>query len=153
MNIIDIKCQKPILKVEGKWNGIKTLITNMFDLAKALKIPPEYITKFMGSSQGSQSKYDINTGKSTINGKIELSTILTILNEFIKKFVLCEKCKLPETIMNIDNKDIIHMKCNACGHDTLADQQEKLYNFILNHPPPKQMIMEDIKKKKKLKQL
>jgi len=53
--------------------------------------------------------------------------------------------------MNIDNKDIIHMKCNACGHDTLADQQEKLYNFILNHPPPKQMIMEDIKKKEEIK--
>jgi translation initiation factor 5 len=131
------KMPKPILKVEGKGNGIKTVIPNMLDISKALKIPPEYITKYFGFS-GSQSKYDANTGKAVVNGKLDMITAMATFNEFIKKFILCSKCKLPETFMSVDTKEVIHMKCNACGYDTIVDNQEKLSAFIINHPPPKQ---------------
>jgi len=38
----------PVLttKIEGKGNGIKTVIPNMSDVARALSRPPTYTTKF-----------------------------------------------------------------------------------------------------------
>lgn len=37
------KMPKMILKIEGKGNGIKTNITNLVDVAKALDVHPECI--------------------------------------------------------------------------------------------------------------
>lgn len=37
-----------IAKVEGKENGIKTVIVNMIDTAKAINQPPRYPTKYFG---------------------------------------------------------------------------------------------------------
>jgi translation initiation factor 5 len=36
------------VKVEGRGNGIKTVIVNMSDIAKSLARPPAYPTKFFG---------------------------------------------------------------------------------------------------------
>ena len=46
-----------ILKIEGKGNGIKTNIVNLYDVAKALRVPEEYPLKFLGIEQGSQITY------------------------------------------------------------------------------------------------
>ena len=39
------KMPKLVAKVEGKGNGIKTVIVNMVDVARALSRPPTYVTK------------------------------------------------------------------------------------------------------------
>ena len=39
------KMPKLVAKVEGKGNGIKTVIVNMVDVARALARPPTYVTK------------------------------------------------------------------------------------------------------------
>lgn len=41
-------------QVEGKGNGIKTVIVNMADIAKALNRPAAYPTKFFGTERGAQ---------------------------------------------------------------------------------------------------
>lgn len=127
------KMPKFVLKVTGKGNGVKTIITNMQDVAKALKIQGSYITKYIGFF-GSRSSFDPETGKAIINGKMNYDDALKYLNEFIKKFILCSKCKLPETLMSVD-ENIVHMTCNACGFDALVSSQDKLYNFIIKNPP------------------
>lgn len=40
--------------IEGRGNGIKTLIPNMSDIAKALSRPPSYPTKYFGCELGAQ---------------------------------------------------------------------------------------------------
>ena len=41
-------------KVEGKGNGIKTVIDNCIDVSRALSRPPEYVSKHFGFELGAQ---------------------------------------------------------------------------------------------------
>ena len=46
-------------KVEGKGNGIKTVLVNMVDVARALSRPPTYVTKYFGCELGAQTNADV----------------------------------------------------------------------------------------------
>ena len=50
--------------MEGKGNGIKTVIVNMVDVARALLRPPTYVTKYFGCELGAQTQFDIKVKKS-----------------------------------------------------------------------------------------
>ena len=52
--------------MEGKGNGIKTVIVNMVDVARALLRPPTYVTKYFGCELGAQTQFDIKVGKVTV---------------------------------------------------------------------------------------
>lgn len=52
------KMPKIIAKVEGKGNGIKTVLVNMSEVAKALNRPPTYPTKYFGCELGAQTQLD-----------------------------------------------------------------------------------------------
>ena len=54
-------------KIEGKGNGIKTVIVNMTDIAKSLSRPPMYPTKFFGCELGAQVKGDEKTDRYIVN--------------------------------------------------------------------------------------
>ena len=55
-------------KIEGRGNGIKTVITNMVDISKALHCDPAYPTKFFGIELGAQSKFNEETDRAIVNG-------------------------------------------------------------------------------------
>lgn len=141
MNIGDIqdehyryKMPKLMTKIEGKGNGIKTVITNMVDIATALNRSPDLPTKYFGTELGALSKFDTKLEKAIVNGKHEQDTLIRLLNSFIKKFVLCGKCGNPETTFRV-TKSNIYMDCKACGHTTTVPSTEKLTTYILKHPP------------------
>ena len=52
-----------IAKVEGKGNGIKTVIVNMVEIGKALQRPPSYPCKFFGCELGAQTQMDPKIGR------------------------------------------------------------------------------------------
>jgi len=88
----------PVLltKVEGKGNGIKTVIPNMSDVARALSRPPTYPTKFFGSELGAQTSVDEKNDRYIVNGAHDATRLRELLDAFIDKFVLCGSCKNPE---------------------------------------------------------
>src|SRR5207253_1374557 len=58
------------------------------------------------------------------------------LDGFISKFVLCKKCKNPETDVQIKDERIT-LDCKACGQRTDVDPRHKLSSFILKNQPKK----------------
>ena len=126
------KMPKLTAKVEGSGNGIKTVITNMAAIARALGRPPAYPTKYFGCELGAQ--VTMNQELYVVNGSHDPDKLLNLLYAFIRKFVLCAKCNNPETSLIVSNQ--IKQKCIACGHEaTIPKTLHKLTTYIINHPP------------------
>jgi len=131
------KMPRLMAKVEGRGNGIKTCIVNMGEVARAIKRPPQYVTKFFGNDLGAQSTYTNKEGegeRSIVRGAHQVEDLRTSLDKFIEKYVCCENCHLPEIDMFI-KKGIIQGRCNACGWQGELDNVDKLAAFILKNPP------------------
>jgi len=123
-------------KVEGKGNGIKTVVVNAVDVAKALARPATYPIKFFGCELGAQTQFDIKHDRYIVNGSHDANRLQDLLDGFIKKFVLCPACENPETTLNCNQKkQIITQRCKACGNSGLLDMRHKLTTFILRNPP------------------
>jgi len=129
------KMPQLLVKVEGRGNGIKTVIPNMVDIAKALARPPSYPTKFFGCELGAQTTLDEKNERYIVNGAHDANRLRELLAAFIDKFVLCPSCKNPETDLYITKQEMIYRDCKACGHRQDVDMRHKLTTFILRNPP------------------
>lgn len=135
-------------KVEGKGNGIKTVIVNMVDIARALARPPTYVTKYFGCELGAQTQFDIKGERYIVNGCHDAAKMQDMLDGFIKKFVLCEQCDNPETVLKV-KKNLIGASCKACGHIFTLDMRHKLTTFIIKNPPEKDIDAQGVSLTKK----
>ena len=124
-----------LTKIEGKGNGIKTVVPNMSDVARALSRPPMYPTKFFGCELGAQVTGDEKNDRYIVNGAHDAAKLRELLDGFIEKFVLCKSCKNPETDLIITKNDEIIRDCKACGERTGVDMRHKLTTYIIKNPP------------------
>ncbi|UKK01048.2 eukaryotic translation initiation factor 5 [Theileria orientalis] len=120
-------------RIEGRGNGTKTNISNMGDIARALKRPPTYATKFFGCELGAMSKFEEAEEKALINGAHTESSLATVLDKFIEMYVLCQKCQLPETEVLVKRGEL-HSSCNACGHKGVLDMTHKAASYMIKNP-------------------
>eukprot|EP00069_Balaena_mysticetus_P008356 bmy_05892T0 len=120
------KMPRLIAKVEGKGNGIKTVIVNMVDVAKALNRPPTYPTKYFGCELGAQTQFDVKNDRYIVNGSHEANKLQDMLDGFIKKFVLCPECENPETDLEEEEDD-------DWGEDTTEEAQRRRMDEISDH--------------------
>jgi translation initiation factor 5 len=127
----------PVLltKIEGKGNGIKTVVPNMSDVARALSRPPTYPTKFFGSELGAQTSVDEKNDRYIVNGAHDANRLRELLDAFIDKFVLCGSCKNPETDLIITKNEMIVRDSKACGERTGVDMRHRLSTYIIKNPP------------------
>lgn len=130
------KMEKLVSKIEGKGNGIKTVVANLTSVAQSLARPPAYVIKYFGFELGAQTNINPADDRWIINGAHEAAKLQDYLDGFISKFVLCKKCKNPETEMEIKD-DRITLDCKACGQRTDVDPRLKLSSFILKNQPKK----------------
>lgn len=123
-------------KIEGKGNGIKTVIVNLSSVASSLARPGAYVIKYFGFELGAQTNTNPADDRWIINGAHEASKLQDYLDGFINKFVLCKKCKNPETDVIIKDGHIV-LDCKACGQRSDVDLRLKLSGFILKNQPKK----------------
>jgi translation initiation factor 5 len=117
-------------KIEGKGNGIKTVIVNISDLAMSLHREPGEVNKFFGCEIGAQTTYNEKDDKAIVNGAHTDQVLQSCVHKYIEAFVLCPSCKLPETDYKIKNGCIFH-RCKACGAKDMVDMGHKLCTYIL----------------------
>jgi len=142
------KMPQLLVKVEGRGNGIKTVIPNMADIGKALARPASYPTKFFGCELGAQTTFDEKNERYIVNGAHDAGRLRELLATFIDKFVLCASCKNPETDLYITKDQTIYRDCKACGHRADVDMKHKLTTFILKNPPENAKKSKSSKKSK-----
>jgi len=89
------------------------------DVAKALRVPYEYVLRFISAELGTINEVIKDPKslkvKALVNGAHNYSKILELIDKFIAKYVLCPKCHIPEIVMKVKKKDIT-CKCYSCGH-------------------------------------
>eukprot|EP00425_Heterocapsa_triquetra_P034094 CAMPEP_0195096900 /NCGR_PEP_ID=MMETSP0448-20130528/51818_1 /TAXON_ID=66468 /ORGANISM="Heterocapsa triquestra, Strain CCMP 448" /LENGTH=464 /DNA_ID=CAMNT_0040131347 /DNA_START=149 /DNA_END=1543 /DNA_ORIENTATION=- len=131
------KMPRIVSKKECRGNGSKTCIVNMGDVARALKRPPQYTTKWFGYELGALASYTKNDRegeRAVLRGHHETSTFQGLLDKFISKYVCCEGCHLPEIDMRVKKGDVVG-KCMACGWLGSLDNAHKLAAYITKNPP------------------
>jgi translation initiation factor 5 len=127
------KMPKMVTKIEGRGNGIKTVIANMVDIAKALRVHPSYPTKYLGIELGAQSKFGEDE-RAILNGAHQHADLALLLNKFISIFVLCPRCKYPEITLEVKH-NVIRYDCAACGQTDLLPTTHKLTQHVRKYPP------------------
>lgn len=130
MNNIDIT-------LTGCGNGCFTYLNNLEIIAVQINNNPKTIIKYIGFCLGSK----INDEKYWVQGHHKNDKIQEIIFHFIKVFVLCTKCSIPELVYNIEKnnkKDTIKTHCSGCGFDhiiigiTLNKNNKKIFDKLLN---------------------
>ena len=122
---------------QGSGNGIKTKWINLPEVSNALKVPVEYPLKFIGRELGSNT--EIKANSYLINGSHTADKMQEVLDKFIKKYVLCPKCKLPEIHGKISikkEKGEIRCLCRSCGALSKLDSTHDFASYIKRSPPP-----------------
>lgn len=133
-----------VTKIEGRGNGIKTVVVNMADVAKALRCNPAYTTKYFGIELGAQTKWTEEKERAVVNGAHQTNDMQAILTRFIAKFILCAGCGLPEIKREV-KRGTIRTDCAACGAANEIGGNHKLIGYIVKNAG-------DTSKKKKKKE-
>lgn len=145
-NFYRYKMEKIQSKIEGKGNGIKTVIVNLTSIANSLARPGAYVIKYFGFELGAQTNNNPADDRWIINGAHEASKLQDYLDGFINKFVLCKECKNPETEVIFKDENIV-LDCKACGKRSLVDPRLKLSGFIMKNQPSKKNKKDKAEKK------
>jgi len=129
-------------KVEGRGNGIKTVIPNISELGFSLHRDAGEVNKFFGCELGAQTTFNVKDDRAVVNGSHTDAALQGMVHKYVESFVLCPQCGLPETKYKIRSGCIYH-NCAACGAVEMVDMEHKLCTYIL---------AQDKKKKKEKKE-
>lgn len=140
------------IQVIGKNKMVRTQFLNIDDVSKALGIPATYIPHYIAKTIGTQTKNDPNKKQTYISGEYSLDVLEKLILQFIKEFVLCRQCELPELIYSPRKKNC-RVKCQSCGWRTSFRKMEsqrsninaKFWKWAINNPPPKSKEYESLR--------
>ena len=101
-----------IQKVEGHFEGKKTILTNFFQIASHLRRNPEHFQKFLLKELAAAGQKEGD--RLVLNNKVPSAKINQKVEQYAKEFVICNECKKPDTeLIKQDRFSFIH--CLACG--------------------------------------
>jgi len=101
-----------IPKIEGHFEGKKTILTNFLQIASHIRRKPEHFQKFILRELATSG--NIEGDRLILNNKIPSAKINSKIEDYVKEFVLCKECKKPDTeIIKEDRLTFVH--CLACG--------------------------------------
>lgn len=122
-----------ITKVEGNGNGIKTVFPNIHEVCNTINRPESVMMKFFQFELGTQKTVSTKDDKFIVTGSRTQETMQEKVYSFITKFVLCKHCRNPETVVLVDAKDRVTLKCSACGKSSQVSSTERCTGLLATH--------------------
>ena len=101
-----------IPKIEGHFEGKKTVLTNFFQIASHIRRNPEHFQKFLLKELATSGQKEGE--RFVLNNKIPSAKINSKIEEYVNEFVLCKECEKPDTEIIKEGK-INFIRCLACG--------------------------------------
>jgi translation initiation factor 5 len=112
------KMPKMVIHTENK-NGGTTIISNIDDIALNLgRHSKKDLVKYFKKNLSCNVTYDNKKGI-VIPAKKDIEELTSILESYIKKYVICPICKIPETTIE-ESKKKITLTCAACGGTSIV---------------------------------
>ena len=101
-----------IPKIEGHFEGKKTILTNFNQVAAHIRRDPEHFKKYLSRELATPIIQEKD--KTILNKKISSKQINPKIEQYVKDFVICRECGKPDTqIEKEDRTNFLH--CLACG--------------------------------------
>jgi len=101
-----------ILKVKGHHEGTRTIITNFAQVVACLRRDANHVMKFLNKELASSS--EVRGDRLILSRKLPSKDINDKIEKYANLFVLCPKCKKPDTELD-DDKGKAFLRCLACG--------------------------------------
>ena len=102
-----------IPKVKGHIQGNSTIISNLPTIADIFNRPMQHILKFLNKELAAKGL--IKKEQYLIfNTKLSARRINEKIEEYARRYVLCEDCGKPETKLE-KSGETLFLRCNACG--------------------------------------
>jgi translation initiation factor 5 len=118
----------------GKTDNWTTYFLNSEMIAKKINRPSIYFGKYISHALSCQMKQDKDKKCLTFKGNYSNELITKYFLEFVKMYLLCQKCDYPETTLLIEKSKELQAHCESCGNDfTLKTRIDKVYDFIKNN--------------------
>jgi len=123
-----------LTKTESGGNGVKTVFANIEDVSAAIFREADVLHKYFGYELGAQATYVSKENKYLVMGEFPVDILQKKVFEFIEKFVLCSKCRSPETDVEAGPKGrTVVLRCRACGTGHTAMANEKMTPLLLKY--------------------
>lgn len=101
-----------IPKVEGHFEGKKTIVTNFSQIVSYIRRSPEHFQKFLLKELAVSGQKEGD--RLVLNNKIPSTKINEKIQQYVKEFVLCKECGKPDTELTKEDR-LTFVKCLACG--------------------------------------
>lgn len=101
--------KKPEIHLEGN----KTIISNFAQISSCLRRDASHLAKFLFKELASSG--EISGDRLILSRKVQHNNILEKIQLFANKFVICPKCKKPDTEI-VEENEQKYMRCLACGN-------------------------------------
>jgi len=101
-----------VLKVKGHHEGTRTIVTNFGQVVTCLRRSADHVMKFLNKELASSS--ELKGDRLILSRKLPSKEINEKIEKYVNRFVLCPKCKKPDTELDND-KGKAFLRCLACG--------------------------------------
>jgi len=103
-----------IPKIEGHFEGKKTILTNFSQIINYLRRDEGHLQKFLLKELATSGQKDGD--RLVLNNKIPSTKINPKIEEYVKEFILCKECKKPDTeLIKEHHSRLTFIHCLACG--------------------------------------
>jgi translation initiation factor 2 subunit 2 len=99
-------------KVEGHFEGTKTMISNLQQIASYVRRDINHLLKYLLKELATSGK--IEGGRVILQTKVPSTKINEKISQYVSEFVICKECGKPDTQL-IKQDAFMFVHCLACG--------------------------------------